>query len=571
MAKRISSLTFTVLLFVQLALPHAAVSSQSAGAQSSNVTLAGTFVAIDLPFSAPEFIEPAPDDALQITTSAVWEPFFEVTLSAEPLKGYAGSQALSPAAELTAMQTALSSLRAAQSPDALPGHSIDFFGQPTASTSNQVRIFLKPLAEEPVIIHEWVTQYEDHNWTLRVSYTPGQDFDAALLDGISVRSLGAASAAAPAALEPLAAPAASADPGTILPTPSWWQGDCDTDYYKKKSGKDAYPLGGSYRGVKACGPRPYFDGAPDVAVQFFPGAWGALEWECVELSMRFMYLAYGVPTYSGNGKDVVAKYSGSRLVQIPNDSVNRAPVAGDVLSYGSTGYGHTSVVAASNVDAAGNGTITIIEQNNSTTGVKTHDVKNWHVYASTLISGWLHDPLTIAVVTPANNAVMQRAGAFDLTWNAVPWANSYRVELVDSAGVKETAATTGTTVVLSADTPGDVYQWRVQAYHDDVFIATSEWRTLYRKFGDLAIQSVTWASATRVTLTWSASIDAPANISGYRVYRNGVLIATTGPTTLTYADNASTARACYTISAYKGAFETASRSTCLVTLPFVAR
>lgn len=571
MAKRIISLTFTVLLFVQLAFPHAAVSGQSAGAQSSTVTLAGTLVAVELPFSAPEFIEPAPDDALQITTSAVWEPFFEVTLTAEPLKGYAGSQALNPAAELTSMQTALSSLRAEQSPDALPGHSIDFFGQPTPSTSNQVHIFLKPLEEEPVIIHEWVTQYEDHNWTLRVSYTPGQDFDAALLDGISVRSLGAAPTAAPTPLEPFTALAASADPGTVLPTPSWWQGDCDTTYYKKKSGKDAYPLGSSYRGVKACGPRPYFDGAPDVAVQFFPGAWGALEWECVELSMRFMYLAYGVPTYSGNGKDVVSNYPGSRLVKIPNDSVNRAPVAGDVLSYGSTGYGHTSVVAASNVDAAGNGTITIIEQNNSINGIKTHEVKNWHVYANTLISGWLHDPITIAVVTPANSAMVQRIGAIDLAWNSVPWANSYRVELVDSAGVKETAATAGTTVVLPADTPGGVYQWRVQAYHDDIFIATSEWRTLYRKFAEPFIKSVNRASVASAALTWNASADAPANITGYRVYRNGVLIATTGPTTLTYTDNASNARACYTISAYKGAFETASRSTCLVTLPFVAR
>ena len=71
----------------------------------------------------------------------------------------------------------------------------------------------------------------------------------------------------------------------------------------------AHPLGASYRGVEVCGPRPGADGAPNRLVRFFPGAWGELEWQCVELSMRYLYLAYGVLPYGANGKDVVANYS----------------------------------------------------------------------------------------------------------------------------------------------------------------------------------------------------------------------------------------------------------------------
>ena len=58
---------------------------------------------------------------------------------------------------------------------------------------------------------------------------------------------------------------------------------------------------------------------PNRPVQFFPGAWGELEWQCVELSMRFMYVAYGVKPYGANGKDVYANYTtayGGNLVKI---------------------------------------------------------------------------------------------------------------------------------------------------------------------------------------------------------------------------------------------------------------
>ncbi len=50
--------------------------------------------------------------------------------------------------------------------------------------------------------------------------------------------------------------AASANTVTIqaagdLPLPAWWSGDCDTNNFRKHTGRDAVVLGGSYRGVKA--------------------------------------------------------------------------------------------------------------------------------------------------------------------------------------------------------------------------------------------------------------------------------------------------------------------------------
>jgi hypothetical protein len=76
--------------------------------------------------------------------------------------------------------------------------------------------------------------------------------------------------ATPAPATPAPPPATPATDS--LPTPSWWNGACDSGNYA-----GAHPLGASYRGVPVCGPRPGADHAPNRPVQFFPGAWGELE------------------------------------------------------------------------------------------------------------------------------------------------------------------------------------------------------------------------------------------------------------------------------------------------------
>jgi hypothetical protein len=189
-------------------------------------------------------------------------------------------------------------------------------------------------------------------------------------------------------------PGALGDP---LPAPAWWSGSCDSGNYP-----GAHPLGASYRGVEVCGPRPGADGAPNRLVRFFPGAWGELEWQCVELSMRYLYLAYGVSPYGANGKDVVDNYSqayGGGLVKVGNGIPGTKPAPGDVISFGptaSSSFGHTGVIESVFVDDAGNGEIHILSQNDTADGWRVIPVSNWSVNGPATglgaVTGWLHQP-----------------------------------------------------------------------------------------------------------------------------------------------------------------------------------
>jgi Ig domain of plant-specific actin-binding protein len=177
----------------------------------------------------------------------------------------------------------------------------------------------------------------------------------------------------------------SSNGAPVIGKPPWWNGECDSGGYV-----GAFPLGAVWNGLVACGPRPIEEGAPDRTVHFFVGAWGEYEWECVELSMRWMYMAYGVHPYSAEGYDIVQNYSpsdGGGLVRISNGTAGQAPQPGDVIDF--PGKDHTGVVTASAVNGAGNGSITIIQQNASRSGWATFSVSGWNVAEA---GGWLHKP-----------------------------------------------------------------------------------------------------------------------------------------------------------------------------------
>jgi hypothetical protein len=207
-------------------------------------------------------------------------------------------------------------------------------------------------------------------------------------------SLGAAVAMVAISVSACLPPPAPGDP---LPTPSWWSGSCDSGNYP-----GAHPLGASYRGVEVCGPRPGADGAANRLVRFFPGAWGELEWQCVELSMRYLYVAYGVTPFPANGKDVVDNYNwsyGGGLLRYRNGVAGDKPAPGDVISFGptaSSAFGHTGVVESVFVDDAGNGEIHILSQNDTPDGWRVIPVANWAVNGPAkgfgAVTGWLHKP-----------------------------------------------------------------------------------------------------------------------------------------------------------------------------------
>jgi hypothetical protein len=181
-------------------------------------------------------------------------------------------------------------------------------------------------------------------------------------------------------------PIAQADVGL----PAWWSGKtCDTNNYP-----GSYQLSSSsvFDGVIACGPGPD-QGGTDTAVQFTGYSFTNYEWECVELSERFLDLVYGQGPYSApGGDDIVSNYPGSKLTQVNNNG-SSLPSAGDVFSESGTQqnpYGHTGVITAVNV-TNGSGTVTTMDQNNyNDGGVLKINVVNGVLQND--VSGWLHNP-----------------------------------------------------------------------------------------------------------------------------------------------------------------------------------
>jgi hypothetical protein len=270
-----------------------------------------------------------------------------------------------------------------------------------------VSVVSVPVQGEPtrVTIGEWVVEAGPRLWIVRASEVLEDGGDQINPLGTLPTSVSTLRLASPDVTRPSLSPEAARGTGIPdagffdqghsepdLPFPGWWDGDCDTNYFLRQTGYSAYPLGTSYRGVKACGPRPsrhpYVQTTWDLDVGY-----PQLEWQCPELSKRFLYIAYGVEPYAGNGNDVVTGYPGDLLDKVWNCTVGQPPQPGDVLSYGAhSQWGHTSVVVASDVDGSGNGTIEVMEQNSSVDGHNTHAVSGWCVNAYTDVIGWLHFP-----------------------------------------------------------------------------------------------------------------------------------------------------------------------------------
>ncbi|MEO6821298.1 MAG: hypothetical protein ABI468_02015 [Candidatus Nanopelagicales bacterium] len=150
--------------------------------------------------------------------------------------------------------------------------------------------------------------------------------------------------------------------------------------------------------VPACGPR---GSTNPVWVNPYPGSLTTAGYQCVEFSRRYLYYKYGaVYNKSTNGDQIVDHYFAAYptfFTVVPNGTVGKAPVPGDVLSFSpvptfnsSTG-GHTTVVQRSAVNASGNGYLTLVEENASASGVVVIPVTAWRVaYGSFTYAKWLH-------------------------------------------------------------------------------------------------------------------------------------------------------------------------------------
>jgi hypothetical protein len=265
--------------------------------------------------------------------------------------------------------------------------------------------------------------------------------------------------------------------------PGWWSGECDVNNHS-----GSHVLGSSLNGVKACGPGMYAQGGYDYLVHFAPGLWGEYEWECVELSMRYMYQAYGVAPYNApGGKDVVWNYSGSYLQKISNSGTS-TPSIGDVISMSETStnpYGHTAVILAVNINQLGNGNITILEQNGLSNSNGSRSVAVSNNIVSENVTGWLHDPNSGAS-HPNPGAVSWGSGRIDVLGQGTNtnifqksfdggsgWSNLWIIPIGGAVGSGPAVSTwgVGRLDLFARGTAGDL----IHSYYDG---AWHPWETL---------------------------------------------------------------------------------------------
>jgi hypothetical protein len=205
---------------------------------------------------------------------------------------------------------------------------------------------------------------------------------------------------------------------------------CDSGY------NSAFTEDASWDGLIACGPGGEYryeneSGSP------LPENW---EWECVELSERWLYQEFGLPEQSANGYQVVSAYS-SYIESHSSNDYPLTPVTpssatagslgpGDVVSFADVDGddGHTDVVTATSpAPFDGNGTITTINEN--TGGLIKMDVSNWQFGVDDLnghkmaATGWLHYTGNSSTATATNlltSASFEEdsAAGWDLTTDA---------------------------------------------------------------------------------------------------------------------------------------------------------
>ena len=364
---------------------------------------------------APQFAFPNPTDGAQVATAVDRSRGYrEISITAVAFGLKPATEALPASGPGSGdlYRAILREYRRKRGANPSQGPNGTIFGKDVLSSLSIESLNVDGPEAKPIAIAEWTVEAGNRTWILRVSQELPVDKAAettawAALTAAEGTELESSNLSQPSSSR---AAAGSLWPGSSsvlphaeapeaitagLPSPSWWKGDCDaTNYYNNSNPHtNAFALGAVYRGMKACEP-PSIAGGPDVWVNFGTG-WSQAEWECVELSMRFLYLAFGIAPYGANGSQVVWNYGGSRLEKVSNGTTGHKPLPDDVLSYGSTStWGHTSVVTASSVDGSGSGSITVIEQNAAANGSSTLNVSNWSVQGNAgAVSGWLHDPV----------------------------------------------------------------------------------------------------------------------------------------------------------------------------------
>ena len=437
----------------------------SASAEAPFVLDGVTITSTESPPISGTFGVTSSDNVMQRAAIDQWHPFREVEILAVPFGTTAPTENLPPATSsaVGTYRVDLAAQRASEGCTAVaslpPTPVASLFGSSVSGAACSAPTNLYSSTPVSLEVAEWVTSAFNAIWIVRYSQEMVATETAITTPTVTVIGRQTGPAGAPSHSTGLA-PQTAAESATQVPTPPWWTGDCDATHYHSYYGFTSYRLGAVFAGLEACGPRPVSIGSQyDVPVSFFPGAWGELEWECLELSMRWLYQEYGIPPYAASGKSVVSNYSGTRLTAIYNNAIPGVlPGPGDVLSFNPASTdGHTAVVSSwPSVDRYGNGSVGIIEQNASPSGSNTIQISGWRLVSTgsgyTTI-GWLHDDATQFIAAATTGTLyhgLRNAGG---SWTPF---NSLNNSIVARA-VAATGDGAGNTQYIVAASTGTLY------------------------------------------------------------------------------------------------------------------
>jgi len=340
--------------------------------------------------------------ASQVAVATSWTPYQQLEIIAIPFGTFPPIDGL-PTAKSGGASSELSVLatdRTAQGGYPAQGPTGSFFGVVATSITSDVPLRgMASAGTTQVRIVEWVTEAGPRLWLIRASaeITSASAATAFTLSvsGLVVTSSDVTVRTTVGAGLSVLTTHAYPSPMQDLARPSWWNAGtspCDQSLLSTSA-----PLGETFRNMYACGPLYLGTQYPTTG---FPGTAQEYEWQCVELSMRYMYLAYGqgsFPLSGGSAFNIVDNYPGSFLQKVhnnvPSERSRHAPQPGDIIAeYTSDPNGHTAVVTRSAVDGNGTGNIWVIEQNFNTTGARQIGIINWVVQSS--VTAWLQNPLS---------------------------------------------------------------------------------------------------------------------------------------------------------------------------------
>ena len=176
-------------------------------------------------------------------------------------------------------------------------------------------------------------------------------------------------------------------------------------------------------------------------------------------------------------------------------------------------------------------------------------------------------PSSPSLNSPANNITLNRYDTVNLAWNGVNGATEYYAEFWGGPSLNLNTGWTSNTSWFIGAQWGGAYQWRVRARNGTGESGWSETRFLTIKYGSPTNLFGTAASQTDIDLNWGSSADAPGNIDGYRIYRDGGSIGAVDSSTTTFADSGLTCETeyDYVVRSYNGATESDSSNTATVT------